>query len=525
MKTKRFLRRLIGAGWGLQPRPKRFFNLIGAGRGLQPRPKRFFILLVLLFITACNGGDEDSSNIAGGGIGGTGISIGPISAFGSIFVNGIKFETDNTVITVNGQPKHESDLKVGMVVQIEGIIDSDSNTGNAARIDFNENVKGPIQSFDYNNNTLIVLGQTVIVEQLTVLDGIINLTDLNVGDIVNVSGLVDAEGIIRATWIARESDIGEFEIVGRVTNLTPATQTFAIGAITIDYSQVLRLDIPSGSLANGLLVEVKGIFKGTPIGEVLMATSVETQEELFNADVGTLFEIEGFIAQFKNSFDFKIAQLPVTTTSQTVFQFGSAEDLAFGVKVEVTGKLDANNVLVLEEISFRDVASKRTPAGRINIEADVEAIDVASQNLTLLGISIQANKFTQFRDRRDMTIPFGLLDLSIGDRVAMSGFLDLATNTLMAEILLRQPFRLDEQVVFSGPIANVDVDAGTFTILGITVVTDEDTVYEDEKSGGTEIIVSTEQFFANIQQLELLIEVQGVLTDNILLAKRLEIEY
>jgi len=43
-------------------------------------------------------------------------------------------------------------------------------------------------------------------------------------------------------------------------------------------------------------------------------------------------------------------------------------------------------------------------------------------------------------------------------------------------------YRLDGQVVLEGPIENVDAQIGTFTILGITVLTDQDTIYDDEQS-------------------------------------------
>jgi hypothetical protein len=472
---------------------------------------KFVIWLPLLFLIAC-GGDESSSNLAGGGIGGTGMSSGPISAFGSIFVNGIEFETDDTIIVINGQEATESDLKIGMVVQVEGTIDPNRNTGNASRIDFNENVKGPVQEID--DDTLIVLGQTVTVDQLTVLDGIIELTDLNVGDVVNVSGLVDADGTIHATLIVRESSVVEFEVVGRVANLDLATQTFTIGDLTIDYSQTLRLDV--GVLNNGLSVEVKGTF----VGEVLMASSVVKEDDLSSADVGTIIEIAGFITRFNNSFDFDVAHLSVTTTPQTVFLFGNADDLALDVKVEVEGKLDANGVLILEEVSFKDVASERTPSGRIDIEADVEAIDVASQNITLLGLSIQTTHSTQFVDRRDDRVPFGLQDLSIGDRVEMGGFLDLATNTLIAEVLVREAFRVDGQVALEGPVDSVDANVGTLTILGITVQTDAETVYEDERLSRS---ITAEQFFESVQNSELLVEAEGILMGNVLLAKSMEI--
>ncbi|MCU7855552.1 MAG: hypothetical protein KZQ79_07650, partial [Candidatus Thiodiazotropha sp. (ex Lucinoma borealis)] len=48
---------------------------------------------------SCGGGG--GSQVADGGIGGTGVSMGRVTGFGSIFVNGIEFETDNASFTVN----------------------------------------------------------------------------------------------------------------------------------------------------------------------------------------------------------------------------------------------------------------------------------------------------------------------------------------------------------------------------------------------------------------------------------------
>ena len=162
-----------------------------------------------------------------------------------------------------------------------------------------------------------------------------------------------------------------------------------------------------------------------------------------------------------------------------------------------------------------------TPAGRIDIDANIEAIK--GEAINLLGILVQTTLSTQFRDRREMLIPFGIQQLQIGDRVLMSGFLDLTNNTLIAEVLLRKPYMVNEEISLTGPIDNLNIGINSeFTILGIKVLTNKETVYEDEHLGGTEITIDFQSFFANIQQN--LIEVQGIFIDGIILSERLEIE-
>ena len=53
-------------------------------------------------------------------VGSRSVSSGTIDGFGSIFVNGIEYETDDAEIVVNGQAADESALRLGMVVDVSG---------------------------------------------------------------------------------------------------------------------------------------------------------------------------------------------------------------------------------------------------------------------------------------------------------------------------------------------------------------------------------------------------------------------
>ena len=59
------------------------------------------------------------------------LSIGTITGFGSVHVNGVHFVTTGASIVVDGQPGTESDLRVGQVVRVEGQLDSSGTTGTA----------------------------------------------------------------------------------------------------------------------------------------------------------------------------------------------------------------------------------------------------------------------------------------------------------------------------------------------------------------------------------------------------------
>ena len=126
------------------------------------------VLLILLLpvgFVSCGANDY-----AGGGIGGTGISVGKITASGTgtVDVNGIKFDTSNAAVTLDGMTGGQSKLKRGMVVKIAGTFNPDGTTGVAANIEFKDILEGPVDSV--GSNTLIVLGQTVNVSSSTNYD-------------------------------------------------------------------------------------------------------------------------------------------------------------------------------------------------------------------------------------------------------------------------------------------------------------------------------------------------------------------
>src|SRR3990172_12100904 len=159
--------------------------------------KMLFPWFMLLAVTSC-GTSSGDNDYAGGGIGGTGISVGKITAADgtSVDVNGVAFDTTNATVTVDGVSGNQNNLKVGMIVKVDGTFNPDGTTGIAANIEFKDILEGPVDSV---SPTLVVLGQTVSVSSPTHYDfadinsdGTIDVNDLGIGNIVEVSGFLDA---------------------------------------------------------------------------------------------------------------------------------------------------------------------------------------------------------------------------------------------------------------------------------------------------------------------------------------------
>jgi len=100
-------------------------------------------------------------------------SSGVITGFGSIFINGVKYETDEADIVVDGVVGDESLLKLGMVVSVSGI-DAGNGTGNAMTIDYEDEVEGVVLSASNYpiDGTLNIMGLTIQTDEDTVFESI-----------------------------------------------------------------------------------------------------------------------------------------------------------------------------------------------------------------------------------------------------------------------------------------------------------------------------------------------------------------
>lgn len=340
---------------------------------LRPALRCLLTLAMLTSLLSCGGGDGGTTggttggtNQAGGGIGGTGITSGPITAFGSIWVNGREiFLDDNTSVVVNGvSGLTQDDLALGDIVRV--VFNTDASTGRdiAVEVAADDAVAGAIESIDVATSTITVLGQTIVVDNLMPTWGSVvweddeqggynelDLANLSLGNLVEVYGQVDGDGTIHATRIERQATSGAgatVDVKGTVTDLDNVARTFTLGELTVDFSGVTQVD---GTLVDGAYVEVIGT---QPADGLLAATTVDVKDPnpTSGGEEGLGVEVDGFITYFNSPTDFRVDGAAVTTTEATVFTGGVAANLAEGVKVEVEGHLNSTGITVADEIAF-----------------------------------------------------------------------------------------------------------------------------------------------------------------------------
>lgn len=464
------------------------------------------LLVASLSITACG---VDRGGAPAPGVDRGGFFVGPISGFGSVIVNGIRFDTTTATILVDGQNGTEADLAVGQIVAIAGQLDTDGTTGTAEVVVFEDNVEGPIQSIDLVTSTLVVLGQTVFVDEDTSFSSDIepsSLEGLMVGDVVEVSGFVDALGVIFATRVDRRPPGGELEVTGTVTALDEANLLFNLGNLVVDYSSAMLEGFPGGQPVEGDLVEAKGVDIGAN-GE-LLALTVELKDSEIPGEAGDEGEVQGIVTRFVSLTDFDVAGQAVTTDAQTIYEDGVATDIALGVRVEVEGEFDGNGVLVADKINIKLEVSAR-------VEAPVEAVDTDGGSLTLLSIQVSTDSLTRFEDKSQAELtPFGLGDISIDDFVKVRGFQKSNEGTIIATRVER--FNTRATATLRGFIGTVnDPD---FTILNVVVQTSASTEFKLKDNS----IITAAEFFT--QALGTLVKVKGNANGNIISADEVKLD-
>jgi len=421
----------------------------------------------LAVLTACGGGGST------GGIGGTGnnpdVAVGTISQFGSVWVNGVEYDTRDTTIRIDDNPGAESDLRIGMVVRVDGSISG----ARAGEITVDGAVKGFVEQV-IDVNRMVVMGQTIQIDSTTQFENGVRPV---AGNRVEVHGLVAGDGVISAGYIERKNTAPTppFAVKGVVKNQSSGAQTFQVGTLTVVYAGATIDDMPGGSW-NGLEVEVKGsACASAPVCGTLTASKVEPNGvDVAGAEKA---EVEGVVSAV-TAGGFSLGGVPVTTSASTRYEGGVAGDLIVGSKVEVEGPV-AGGTIAATKVSFRDA---------VRIEGDIASI--GGDTLTIAGLGGVGISVTSFTELRDVA---SLGDLAVGNHMRLRGKLGSGNSMVATRLELRSDTP-DADLELQGPVTAFTAETSV-TVLGVAVPTGSISSYQNT-SGTT---ISRAAFFAALK--------------------------
>jgi hypothetical protein len=394
-------------------------------RPVAPQPTRRQLLLgaaslgAASLLAACGGGGSDSADDAGA----ENFTTGPITGFGSVIVGGIRFDDSLALIVdEDGNFARRDALKLGCIIDIDARrIDRAELRAVALRIALGGALVGPVSAVDGTSNTLMLLGQTVLITTSTVFDDSIvgGLAGVTVGQVYEVHGLYDpANKRFVATRVEPKPDATEYRLRGVISDLDTTAKTFKIGSELINYANVPNADVPS-TLANGQFVRVR--LRTTQVNGAWVATRLRHGVRVLEPRPEA--HIEGVITAFTSTEAFEVNGLKVDATNAT-FPDGKA-GVVLGARVEVEGAIVAG-VLVATKVELRE---RRDPLARLlEFRGEMSRLDTAAKTFALRGLTIYYGGSVTYKNGTEASLANGKL-------VEVKGTISLDRTRIDARII------------------------------------------------------------------------------------------
>ena len=287
-------------------------------------------ILAAIALAGCGGGMQ-----AGVGSGGSGaplaVGLGPVTGFGSIIVNGERYDESAAEVLVDERPDGAraatvAAIRLGMRTELQHRNLAVATATVAAE------VVGPVSSLSATG--FVALGQTVLVNAdpvRTAFEGFDSLADLAAGAVVEVHGDRAGNGDILATRVElKPAGLALVRVAGTAANVIG--RSFSIGALSVDATSATL--VPAGAtIANGQRVVAWTDVPYT--GGALAAKIVRIGASTIAPNAAVT--LDGVIGDFQGASSFRVSGVPVNAGQVNPITGGSAADLRNGLQVRVRG--------------------------------------------------------------------------------------------------------------------------------------------------------------------------------------------
>ncbi len=308
---------------------------------------------VAALLWGCGGG------VGSGGTGG--FASGPITGFGSVIVNDVRFEDSVAEISdVDGVRRGRDELRLGMTVEVEsGPIAANASgvtTAVASRIRVESELRGPVTAVQQAAGTFTLLGQQVVVTAATVFGdglpgGLASMTGAGAVPAVEVYATFDgSSGRYRALRVDAAASDATLRLRGPVQQLDTAGQTVRIGGATY---AVPALTPPPAGLVVGQIVRLQ--LQSSGPGPALSVKGWgSTVQPVGDTEI---VKLRGVVSAYGSLASFSLDGRPVDGSAASISPSGAV--LSLGARVDVegpvrSGVLRASKISVSSETEDRD---------------------------------------------------------------------------------------------------------------------------------------------------------------------------
>jgi Domain of unknown function (DUF5666) len=284
-----------------------------------------------------------------GGIGGTGI-VGVVTGFASICVNGVELHYDaSTPVLRDGQAAPARDLLVGQVVAVRASgSGASADQLQAQQIAVLDAAVGPLTRVDPATGELELLGQRAVALERS------DLVRMRVGDWVRVSGHRLLNGEIRASRVqAMEQGAGTAQGTVAAQVLGPVSaingNQVRVGGTLVSF----ELQAPPAGLAVGQELAVSGAWNGSRL-QAQRASTQPTREGLGKVENVVL---QGYVHALRGR-ELQLGYESLQLSDRLQVSGGKAEQLQVGQRVQISGRVGADQRITAERVQFSRESSR-----------------------------------------------------------------------------------------------------------------------------------------------------------------------
>jgi Domain of unknown function (DUF5666) len=476
---------------------------------MKQQHNHWIAIFATTLLCSCGGG-SDSGDSAGIDASGSPIaSQGTIDGFGSVIVNGVRFDSSKATILINGQSAIEDNLHVGYHVNLTGHIDA-NNAGVADKIEYFPELIGEITQIDVETNQIEVLNRRVQLNHRTLFANNISPNDirgLKVGDKVLISGPLHTTATGVATRIELSNDL--IQLAGVISNLDLTNQRFNLDNTLVNYAGATLVNF--SQLTNNMQVSVRGNkdANGNILAQQIFNIKIEFDSKIKKA------EVEGTISRFVSTTDFDVNGMACTTTTQTVYKKGNATDLKLGANLEIKGSINANGILAANsvELEMEDDTHLEGQVSSINISS---TDNIVTGSLVIGTVTVKTDSATRYEDKGEGNVRrFNLASIAVGNYLEVTGYNQ--NNEFIATKIERKPAENKNGMEFEleGKISVVGTNS--ISLLGQTIILTEATEIKGENGK-----LDLASFLSSALNMQ--VEVRGTITDGVYTATRVEIK-
>lgn len=363
---------------------------------------------LLLLAAGCGGGGSSGTGgtgqyASGPGTGGTGypgffaIQVsGSISGFGSVIVNGVRFDDSLAAVRISGQSASPAQLGLGMSVSVSGTATATSassavTSAVATSIETWSIAQGVVTAKTPHGIT--VAGMVIASDAVTVFPGTTSFAALAVGDTVQVWG--NPLNASYTGWLAT-----------RIEPASASAPVISSGPVGGKSSALTLNGFSLSGATSGLAVGRAATLLGTATGAALSVSSVHLLDAAPLVASGTQLEQEGAITSVTSSTLFKIGNYPVDAGGAVVKPTGMAP--ALSMRVEVDGVWNGT-ALVAKSVEYKT----QTELQSVELESTITAFTSLS-DFVVRGLLCDASSLTSVANGQ-------LSELKVGVKIHLRG--------------------------------------------------------------------------------------------------------